>query len=256
MKSDGAVGIRLDVGPHDMLHIPIHYPLALADAYDRPAAEVLRRIRGNLGRAITSARRLQSALDAEKATAALVCRSNDIAFIVDGGLRIRDANQPALEAFRQGDLILCVRDRITIRHGKADRWLTQLAARLSRGRPADSVARIFRMGDRAIHISVTTIPASATVAPISTSDRLALVLVQNLRTPSNSKGISQLAAAFGLTPAEKRLAVLLAEERTLNQAADELQISRGTARQRLKAIFEKTDTHRQSQLVALMARLD
>jgi DNA-binding CsgD family transcriptional regulator len=37
--------------------------------------------------------------------------------------------------------------------------------------------------------------------------------------------------------------------------ADELRISKETVRDQLKAIFLKTDTHRQSQLVALLVQL-
>jgi DNA-binding CsgD family transcriptional regulator/PAS domain-containing protein len=56
--------------------------------------------------------------------------------------------------------------------------------------------------------------------------------------------------AFGLTPAESRLASIIAEGLNPERAAEELGISRVTARNQLKAIFAKTGTHRQSELVA------
>jgi DNA-binding CsgD family transcriptional regulator len=62
-----------------------------------------------------------------------------------------------------------------------------------------------------------------------------------------------LTRAFGLTPAEARLASIIAEGRSPEHAAKALGISRGTARNQLKAIFGKTDTHRQSELVALLS---
>jgi DNA-binding CsgD family transcriptional regulator len=64
-----------------------------------------------------------------------------------------------------------------------------------------------------------------------------------------------LAQAFGLTPAETRLAAMLADGSSLEIAADKLSIARETARNQLKSVFAKTGTHRQSQLVALLARL-
>jgi DNA-binding CsgD family transcriptional regulator len=64
-----------------------------------------------------------------------------------------------------------------------------------------------------------------------------------------------LASAFGLTPAEARLAAIIAEGRNPEHAAEELQISRATARNQLKVIFAKTATRRQSELVALLSRL-
>jgi DNA-binding CsgD family transcriptional regulator len=61
--------------------------------------------------------------------------------------------------------------------------------------------------------------------------------------------------AFSLTPAEARLASLMASGMSLEDAAEKLTIARQTARTQLKAIFMKTGTHRQSQLVALLSRL-
>jgi DNA-binding CsgD family transcriptional regulator len=64
-----------------------------------------------------------------------------------------------------------------------------------------------------------------------------------------------LIAAFGLTPAEARLAGKLLSEESVESAAESLGVAIGTARNQLKAVFQKTDTHGQGQLVAVMARL-
>ncbi len=60
---------------------------------------------------------------------------------------------------------------------------------------------------------------------------------------------------FGLTTAQTRVAVKLASGFSLEQAASELGVSMETARQHLKAIFTKTDTHRQGELVALLGKI-
>lgn len=60
---------------------------------------------------------------------------------------------------------------------------------------------------------------------------------------------------FGLTPAEARLARELSSGEELARAADRLGVCYETARARLKAIFAKTGTHRQAELVALFSRL-
>jgi DNA-binding CsgD family transcriptional regulator len=65
----------------------------------------------------------------------------------------------------------------------------------------------------------------------------------------------ELARVFGLSPAESRLATLLVAGMSLDRAAEQLRLSRETVRNQLKAIFAKTATHRQSELVALLARL-
>jgi DNA-binding CsgD family transcriptional regulator len=66
---------------------------------------------------------------------------------------------------------------------------------------------------------------------------------------------SQLASAFGLSCGEARLAILLAAGEMLESAASLCGISYETARKRIKTVFEKTDTRRQSELVALTIRV-
>jgi len=65
----------------------------------------------------------------------------------------------------------------------------------------------------------------------------------------------QLMSAFGLSCGEARLAICLAGGERLESAASQCGISYETARKRVKAVFEKTDTRRQSELVALVIRV-
>jgi DNA-binding CsgD family transcriptional regulator len=58
---------------------------------------------------------------------------------------------------------------------------------------------------------------------------------------------------FDLTPAEAKLAVLVAAGRSPGDAAVGLRITTETARTTLKRIFSKTGTHRQVELVALLS---
>jgi DNA-binding CsgD family transcriptional regulator len=60
---------------------------------------------------------------------------------------------------------------------------------------------------------------------------------------------------FGLTGAECKLLLLLAAGRSLAEIAGSLGITKGTARQQLKSSFLKTDTHRQAELVGLLASI-
>jgi DNA-binding CsgD family transcriptional regulator len=66
---------------------------------------------------------------------------------------------------------------------------------------------------------------------------------------------AQLKRAFGLSDGEARLANHLAAGQTLEAAASLCGISYETARKRVKVVFEKTDTRRQSELVALITRI-
>jgi len=66
-----------------------------------------------------------------------------------------------------------------------------------------------------------------------------------------------LARLYGFTLAETRLAAVIANGTDLNAAADQLGISRNTARNQLQGMFAKTGTHRQVEfLVRIMGILE
>ncbi len=64
-----------------------------------------------------------------------------------------------------------------------------------------------------------------------------------------------LIRSFGLTPAEARVAVLLCDGMTVAEIADVLGVAVATVRNHLKAVFAKTDTHRQAELARLVSRI-
>lgn len=82
----------------------------------------------------------------------------------------------------------------------------------------------------------------------------ALLLLDEIGPPARPDW-QPLGRAFGLTPAEARLAARLATGESLDGAAKALRITRETARSRLKSVFQKTGVHRQGELVALLASL-
>ena len=84
--------------------------------------------------------------------------------------------------------------------------------------------------------------------------RAILVLTDLGRRPARPEA-SLLAAAFDLTPAEARVAALLTTGASLEQAASQLGVSVGTLRFQLRAVFAKTGTGRQADLLTLLARL-
>ncbi|ESZ22319.1 hypothetical protein X737_02400 [Mesorhizobium sp. L48C026A00] len=64
-----------------------------------------------------------------------------------------------------------------------------------------------------------------------------------------------LQSCFRLTASEARLARKICSGHGVEAAADELGVSYETGRNQLKSVFAKTQTHRQSELVALLTRL-
>jgi DNA-binding CsgD family transcriptional regulator len=83
--------------------------------------------------------------------------------------------------------------------------------------------------------------------------RLLLTLIE--LAPKRAPDPVIVARAFGLSRAEARLASLLAIGVAPQEAAARLGTSPETVRSQLKMIFAKTDTHRQSELTALLARV-
>jgi DNA-binding CsgD family transcriptional regulator len=66
---------------------------------------------------------------------------------------------------------------------------------------------------------------------------------------------SLLLAVFGLTPAESRIASLLAEGLSLKEIAREQGVQHDTVRKQLQSIYQKTATNRQPELVRLLLHL-
>jgi DNA-binding CsgD family transcriptional regulator len=89
-------------------------------------------------------------------------------------------------------------------------------------------------------------PEPATAKPESvTADSTEKPLV----TEPNEKNLKQL---YNLTPSEAKLAELLASGTDLPSAALQLRVGLNTVRTHLQRIYSKTDTHHQSELVALL----
>ena len=108
-------------------------------------------------------------------------------------------------------------------------------------------------GDAALIAQILPVnPAGiATSQPISI-----LIYIWNPMQRTGNFG-AVLARLYGFTLAETRLAAVIVNGTGLNLAADQLGISRNTARNQLQSMFAKTGTHRQSEfLVRIMGILE
>lgn len=96
---------------------------------------------------------------------------------------------------------------------------------------------------------VTPVPAEAS---FNRPFQRPLVLLALLDAHRQSGLLGEL---FGLTPAEQRLGALLVRGLTPEHCADQLGTSINTVRSQLRALFRKTSTSRQAELVSLLVRL-
>jgi len=166
---------------------------------------------------------------------------------------VLEANAAAQEIF---DDEFLVRDRhLTVRDKQASQALEALADRLrttsdAAPLPAPPIV-VHRAAKRPLVIRIMPVAGPARTPFLGARALLVISDLHNRPQPQPSV----LAKTFGLTPAETRVASIMADGISIERAADRLGLSRATVRNELKAIFAKTATHRQGELVALLSRL-
>jgi DNA-binding CsgD family transcriptional regulator len=122
---------------------------------------------------------------------------------------------------------------------------------LSAGPPPSAPITIRRPPKKPVIARIHPIPDAARSPFLGA--RALLILSTLAPKPPLSAGL--LTGTFGLSPAEAKLAAILAAGIDLRTAAEELGVARHTARNQLKAVFAKTGAHRQSELVELLTKL-
>ena len=110
--------------------------------------------------------------------------------------------------------------------------------------------RIFRNQRPALHLRI----APFTTSPDPATDVAAIAFITSPDKGTHLPTIL-LQTTYGLTPAEIRLAMLLADGTTLTQAAELLAVKKETVRSQLKSTFLKTNTRRQAELILFLATL-
>ncbi len=100
------------------------------------------------------------------------------------------------------------------------------------------------------HLVLHAVPVSNGADP---GPHTVLILVDLERSPLPRPGVLQ--RMFGLTPAEAKLAIEIASGQTPAEIAAENLVSMATVRSQLASVLAKTQTRRQAELVALLARI-
>ncbi len=176
------------------------------------------------------------------------------AFLVEADGRLLEVNAPARALLAQPDGGLsAARGRLRAVNVQSDQQLQRLLSttaifshRRRRAHQASPI-RIVRPGRRPLLAEI--VPAAQLIGG---SARARAILVVTDPERKASVQAETLRILFDLTAAEAQLAARVAEGADLAAAAAALDITRSTARDRLKSIFQKTDTHRQAELVALL----
>ena len=150
-------------------------------------------------------------------------------------------------SLRQGRLV-CERDDDQLH---LDKLITQLATVDVTKYLTDPV--IIRRRNGAVAFSVRGCPLVGPAADIF-SGLSSILLMQSMR-PSPKRVAKVLQQRFGLSPRQAQLTEQIANGRSLKEAAEQMCITHATARDHLKAVFRRTGTNRQAELVGLVSRL-
>lgn len=167
--------------------------------------------------------------------------------------RIRAANDRARELLRTADGLLDQGGRLSARWPEDDAHLQRLVARAlppygSRGTAGSMMVR--RSGKQP-PLKLQVVPASSQEEEFRAWPVAALVFVTHPRSPTHLNPGS-VKAALGLTPAESRVAVLLAEGKSVSQIAAAVGREQSTIRTHVRHIFGKLGITRQVDLVRLV----
>ncbi|WP_062115030.1 helix-turn-helix transcriptional regulator [Aureimonas sp. AU40] len=176
---------------------------------------------------------------------------------LDRSLRLRSLNSLAEEVLRREDGLRLRAGRVETvdpRDAPAlEKAVSEVSAPILGLASPEAELAIRRAGAREpLKVSVTS-TRGRIAAPASFDASVAIVLMFRYEMANRRNGLAALGAHFGLTPAELRLTAGIANGTPLREAALRLGISYETARSQLKAVFSKTQTRRQVELVSLLA---
>lgn len=185
------------------------------------------------------------------------------AFLLQAGGRVAHANAAALRMERAGAIARRDRGgRLHLTDPQADRIVHDGIAAIQR-RSAEAAPDLIALRDPdggAGHLAML-VPFGVNLSEqaehwlAAAGDLpIALLLVRGPESASRSPG-DLLAKLYRLTPAEAALASALADGSSLADYADGRGLSQNTVRNQLRAVFFKTGTSRQGELVALIGRL-
>lgn len=226
------------------------------DAMGREHVSVLRAIAPHLQIALRTRRKL---LELESRVGALETALNSIRnalLLVNRAGKIVFVNERARAILSQSDS-LSLRNGNLMARGSSEqailRALIEKATLTSTGRETygGGAMALTRTGKQPLHILISPISPGNRVFP---GDAAATIFLDDPETqPLVPTDV--LRKLYGLSPAEARLAVLVLQGHSITEAAEIGQVSRETAKSQMSAVFAKTGTRRQGDLIRLLSNI-
>ena len=238
--------------PHLQSGITLHRTRQLGDFDDGQIAR-FNFLLPHIERAVRLSFQLGTLGAFRRATMALLDGNERAVIFLDRKGRVLFANKAASELTSRGDGLSLSPDGLSLANAGEQRRLDRLIAAAlapSVARPSDGMMLAGRPSGKR--------PFSILVSPIRVPENIMTdvtpAICITLTDPQALTAMPQAALRdlFGLTRSEARLAARLAQGDALVQAAKILGLTYATVRAQLAAIFKKTHTNRQGELVHLL----
>ena len=228
-------------------------------------AERLRLLTPLLDRGAEFVRRVAKQRDFIRGLEAVLARLQIAVITVTADLRIGFVNPAAETLLARGDGVLVRNNRLGARWpsddqslAKAVREANDVPGTIAAPGPAhwqrERLVMIHRGGERPAYRATIFPPRPGRSEVHAVGATRAIVFIDDPDDDQEPTQTETLAVTFHLTPAEARLAAHLASGLSLTEAADLFGVTRNTVRAQLRALFDKMDIHRQSDLVRIVQR--
>ncbi len=225
-----------------------------AGAYTDAERSKLALLLPHLQRALRLGRRLSALSQAHATALQALDRVDTGVIVVDERCRIMLSSAMA-DALLRGNAELAVQGGCLVLQQPAlrDALSAQIraAANVAQGEPGDAGASLCVPRPGRLPLVLEIAPLRPTTSVFGDQRPAALVFIRDPEAPAD---LDRLRALFGLTRTEAAVAAALAQGRSLEGIASGLGVGLGTVRSHLKRILAKTGTHRQAEVVALLAR--
>ncbi|RTL93692.1 MAG: hypothetical protein EKK31_31925 [Hyphomicrobiales bacterium] len=257
--ADAATAIRLLLDGNRSAEFAVHYAARDNERINLVIEPVIQALAPSMGQAL-SMLRVRLANEHPPACLGVVQAMEDAAFVISASGRVVAANQPGQALADEARLV---------RIGAGDKL--EILDAQGASEVADAIGqtvlrKAFIAGRETIRLQCFGELFSVALYPLAfhlpddsfrllAPSQACLLLVIRALASTGAGRAGTLRERFGLTTAEARLALEIAQGVSLPAAASALQISYQTGRSQLKAIFAKLNVRRQAELVALLLPL-
>ncbi|NJK90307.1 MAG: helix-turn-helix transcriptional regulator [Myxococcales bacterium] len=219
-------------------------------SFGRDRAMTLEQVSAHLVNALRIRRHLFSLNDGHSTLLAAIESTATPLLVVDTNLRVRMLSRPARDLLAATDTLSLANDQLVASTAEAQAKLHAAISKASEPSALDDELQVVMLRSDGLfptlRLKAIPLPRALRATP-SGVPRCLLVVEAALADRDTSE--ASIRRRFSLTPAESRVASLLASGMTAKQIGQQLQVSAETVRTHLKRIFVKTGTKRQAELV-------